>query len=91
VTPLSKRDAPAAPRVVHEWPDELMTGVGHDPYLEEVRSVALWFSRSFHARLLDSWDEAGVYGVAHCFYKSLLRIWQRGINGLRRMRARGQR
>jgi SAM-dependent methyltransferase/uncharacterized protein YbaR (Trm112 family) len=75
VVPFSK-DGVIRERVVAEWPDALITEVAHDPQNEAARNAALWFSRRFSSRLLDSWEGAGLYGVGHCFYKSLLRTWQ---------------
>lgn len=75
VVPFFK-DGVSRARVVGDWPDVLISQVAHDPQEEFKRSVALWFSRPFLNRLADSWDASGPYGVAHCFYKSLLRACQ---------------
>jgi uncharacterized protein YbaR (Trm112 family) len=83
VQPFSKSGAAPSPRVVREWPGELMTRPGRDPVQDEQRRVALWFSRSFPSRLLDSWEERGLYGVAHCGWMSVLRTWQLTTQWLR--------
>ena len=75
LVPFSK-DGVRRERVVADWPDALITEVAHDPETEAARNVALWFSRRFSSRLLSSWEDAGLYGVGHCFYKSLLHSWQ---------------
>jgi uncharacterized protein YbaR (Trm112 family)/SAM-dependent methyltransferase len=88
VTPFVKSGGAPVRRFVQAWPNELMSQPGRDAADEEPRRVALWFSRPFTHRLLDSWDEAGVIGVARCLWMSVLRTWQRTWLLFRRPRVR---
>jgi hypothetical protein len=87
LTPFSK--APDAPprRTVREWPSELITKPLYEDSHEAPRRVALWHSRPFRARLRDSWDEAGAWGVVRCVWRSVPPSWKRPLRWLRPERA----
>jgi uncharacterized protein YbaR (Trm112 family) len=84
VRPFVKSGGPPVARVVREWPNELMEQPGRNPADDEARRVALWFSRRFRHRLLESWQQDGMIGVARCCWMTVLRTWQRARNLARR-------
>jgi SAM-dependent methyltransferase len=88
VRPFVKSGGPPVPRPLRDWPNELIETVVHEPVNEERRRVALWFSRPFRARLLESWEQRGLLGVVHCVWMSAVRTWQRGGRLLRRLSSR---
>jgi len=78
---FSKRGvAPTTPSEIDTWPAELLDHPDPGPG-EAARQYSLFFSRSLPARLAQSWDDAGLPGVARCIWESSKRrgkiIWQR--------------
>jgi SAM-dependent methyltransferase len=72
LTPFAKRGDRvdiSAPRALDTLPAELLDlpDVRAD---ETARRYSLFFSRSLRARLADSWQEAGVAGIARCLWVS---------------------
>jgi SAM-dependent methyltransferase len=82
-TPFSKTARQAPPRVVREWPSELLTRPMYEDTHEGPRKMALWHSRPLGARLRDSWDEAGLWGFTRGVWRSIPPWWKRPLRALR--------
>jgi hypothetical protein len=67
-------DAPWDRSTVAGWPWELMEQVDLPP-VSEAHRWALWFSRPLSGRLAESWEGAGLSGLARCVWWSAKRAY----------------